>query len=156
MVRYIKKFTVFFRLTALWSPAYASKVRNFMLETNSTIQVRLNSFDTVKSAKPPRLVKSHLHLSLLPQELVDGSKKAKIIYVFRNPKDVCVSFYHHFCLMNGYTGTMEDFVKQFITDNVYCAPYWTHLREFWEIRDRDGILFLKYEDMKEVMTKTLS
>jgi hypothetical protein len=127
-----------------------------MIETNSTIQVRLNSFDTVESAKPPRLVKSHLHLSLLPQELVDGSKNAKIIYVMRNPKDVCVSFYHHFCLMNGYTGTMEDFVKQFIRDNVYCAPYWTHLREFWEIRDRDGILFLKYEDMKEVMTKTPS
>lgn len=43
----------------------------------------------------PRLLKSHLKMSMLPTRLFDS--KAKVIYVVRNPKDAAVSFYH-FCL----------------------------------------------------------
>ena len=40
----------------------------------------------------PRLLKSHLPEHLLPTQIF--SKKAKIVYVVRNPKDLAVSFYH--------------------------------------------------------------
>jgi hypothetical protein len=77
----------------------------------------LTSFDLVESAKSPRFVKSHLHFSLLPQQLIDGSTKAKMVYVARNPKDTCVSFFHHSCMFDGYRGSLEEFVEEFITDN---------------------------------------
>ncbi|KAI5713729.1 hypothetical protein M8J76_004390 [Diaphorina citri] len=37
-----------------------------------------------------------------------------IIYVTRNPKDTCVSYYHHCQLLEGYRGNFEDFFKIFM------------------------------------------
>jgi len=46
----------------------------------------------LKKAENPRFIKSHLPLSLLPDDLLE---KAKVIYVARNPKDTMVSFFYH-------------------------------------------------------------
>ena len=54
----------------------------------------------------PRFVKSHLPFSLNNPRLLDV---CKVVYVARNPKDVCVSFYHHMRLirMHEFMGDME-------------------------------------------------
>jgi len=137
----------YFEIRANWSPRLASMIsKNVEAATNEKFQ---DSFTVVNNLPSPRFIKSHLHFSLLPQQLINGSTKAKIIYVARNPKDTCISFYHHSCLLDGYGGTLDQFVEQFVTDNVFCSPFWTHLKEFWDIRDRKDVLFLKYEDMKQ-------
>jgi len=82
---------------------------------DSTKYVFLDSFTTVEMAKSPRFIKSHLHCSLLPDQM--RIIKPKIIYVARNPKDVCVSFFHHSCLVDGYSGSLDDYVASFVTDN---------------------------------------
>ena len=53
-----------------------------------------------------RFVKSHLPLSMNNPRLLDT---CKVVYVARNPKDVCVSFYNHNRLMatHGFTGNLE-------------------------------------------------
>lgn len=33
---------------------------------------------------------------------------------------------------------------------VFYSPWWRHVREFWEIREQDNVLFLKYEDIVQV------
>jgi len=40
----------------------------------------------------------------------------QIIYVARDAKDVAVSYYHHNRLMNGYTGSCEDFIEAFLEE----------------------------------------
>ena len=40
----------------------------------------------------PRVIKSHLPGQFLPPQL--WKKKAKIVYVIRNPKDVVVSYFY--------------------------------------------------------------
>ncbi len=40
----------------------------------------------------PRTMKTHLSKNLLPPQIY--TKKPKIIYIARNPKDVAVSFYY--------------------------------------------------------------
>ena len=57
-----------------------------------------HSIEYVRRLPRPRIIKSHLPLSLLPEKLLTT---AKVIFVARNVKDMCVSYYHHFKLTRG-------------------------------------------------------
>ncbi|XP_071445159.1 luciferin sulfotransferase-like [Hetaerina americana] len=106
--------------------------------------------DSVKytvDKESPRYIKTHLPWELLPEQI--KTKKAKVIYVARNPKDTCVSYYHHSRLIEGYRGSFEDFIELFLQDTVTYSPFWDHLLSYWEHRDDSNVLFLKYEEMKK-------
>ena len=51
----------------------------------------------------PRIIKTHLSYDMLPEGLKEN-KKAKIIYVNRNPRDAVVSFYNHFKVLEEFSG----------------------------------------------------
>ena len=67
----------------------------------------------------------------------------------RNPKDVAVSWYHHYSMLMGYTGSLEDFLEAFINDSIIYSPYFDHFIEFWHMRNEENILFITYEEMKK-------
>lgn len=97
----------------------------------------------------PRVVKTHLPVSLFPKSFWD--KNCKIIYVARNPKDVVVSFYH-FDKMNQLhpePGPWEGYVGKFIQGNIAFGSWGSHVREFWALKQEKNILYLFYEDMLE-------
>lgn len=50
--------------------------------------------------------------------------------------------------MNGYQGTIGDFVKTFVKDIMMYSPMNDHVIGFWNIRNQPNILFLFFEDMK--------
>lgn len=66
----------------------------------------------------------------------------------RNPKDAAISFFHHYQNLVGYTGTKEDFFDAYMEGKIIYAPFFDHILSFWNIRHRENILFLTYEDMK--------
>lgn len=110
----------------------------------------------IKEKKPPRLIKSHLPLRLLPRSVREG--KAKIIYIARNPKDTCVSYFHFVQLLKPmfrFNGNFDDFFDRFIHDKVPYGPWWRHVKEFWEIKDSPNVLFLYYEDIVEDLAGTV-
>ncbi|XP_063238070.1 luciferin sulfotransferase-like [Bacillus rossius redtenbacheri] len=109
----------------------------------------LDSVGHVADLPGPRFVKTHLPWSLLPRQIRDTQRRPKIIYVARNPKDTCVSYYHHCKLLEGYQGDFDDFCKLFLGDTLCFSPFWSHVLAFWERRSEPNILFLKYEDMKK-------
>ena len=101
----------------------------------------------------PRLLKTHLPFELLPPQLLDT---AKVIYVCRNPKDTCVSWYHHIMIPMedakdyvGYIGTFEQLAKMFIDGRTVFGDYWHMLRSGWERRFHPNLKFLWYEDMRQ-------
>ncbi|CAG9821979.1 unnamed protein product, partial [Phaedon cochleariae] len=100
-----------------------------------------------QSMKGPICLKTHLPWVLLPKEIQNQIKLPKIIYVTRNPKDTCISYYNHSRLMEGYRGNFENFCRLFIAGKLPFAPYWNHILPFWERRDQPNILFLKYEEL---------
>ncbi|XP_044262681.1 luciferin sulfotransferase-like isoform X1 [Tribolium madens] len=115
----------------------------------------LDSINFVKSQIGPKVVKTHLPWELLPKQIQNGVKKPKIIYVARNPKDVCVSFHNHEQLINGYSGTFDEFCELFLAGKVLYAPYWQHVLTYWKMRNAPNFLFLKYEDMKKDLRKVI-
>ncbi|XP_050437128.1 luciferin sulfotransferase [Adelges cooleyi] len=106
-----------------------------------------NSVEQVENMPSPRFIKTHLPSQLLPEQL--NAVKPKIVYVTRNPKDMCVSYYHYCKLVHGLHGSFDEFCELFIQGKTPIGPIWSHILGFWQQRDEPNVLFLKYEDMKK-------
>lgn len=111
----------------------------------------LNGMDTLKQMSEmssPRFIKSHLPVGLLPEQV--WKVQPKLVYVYRKPKSVTVSYYHHMVTLRGYRGTLEDFVRSTVRDLQWFAPYHQHVIEYSELAYLDNVLLISYEEMKTV------
>ncbi|GLH00580.1 Uncharacterized protein GBIM_06917 [Gryllus bimaculatus] len=88
---------------------------------SKTRKENVNGLDTVHQAaniSSPRCIQSHLPKDLLPDEL--WTKRPKIIYVAREPKDTAVSFFYFNQLIYEFRGDKEFFFKCFYEDIGGC------------------------------------
>lgn len=72
-----------------------------------------------------------------------------MIYIARNPKDVCVSYYHHnkvFYQAN--YPSFESFCEMFMNGYVPIGNIFNHYLQYWAKRNEPNFMFLKYEDVK--------
>lgn len=88
----------------------ADRVR-LIKETAMMEGVTSEQFDNIPS---PRVLNTHLPLHLMPKDTL--SNKTKIIFIQRNPKDLCVSYYNHHSkiLEYEYEGTWENYIQRFL------------------------------------------
>ncbi|KAF0296700.1 Nucleoprotein TPR [Amphibalanus amphitrite] len=80
-----------------------------------------------------------------------------VIYVARNPKDMCVSYFHHTAVFKerSLTLTLGDFADLFMDGEVSQLPYFPHVLEAWKQRHNPNLLFLFFEDMKRDLRGTI-
>ncbi|XP_040831600.1 sulfotransferase 1C4 isoform X1 [Ochotona curzoniae] len=105
--------------------------------------------EQAKAMPSPRVLKTHLPISLLPPSFLE--EKCKVIYVARNPKDNMVSYFH-FQRMNKALpdpGTWEEYFESFLAGKVCWGSWHDHVKGWWKAKDQHNILFLFYEDMKK-------
>jgi len=97
-------------------------------------------------APGPRTLRTSLPLSLMTPNLLTD---AKVVYIVRNPKDVCVAYYHLSRLTKciGYDGTFGDWVNYFVSENLMFGPYWEHICEMWKQKDHPGLHIIHYENL---------
>ncbi|ROT62125.1 estrogen sulfotransferase [Penaeus vannamei] len=79
----------------------------------------------------PRVIKTHLRFDLFRQDLLDT---CKVVYTVRNPKDTCVSYFHH-CSnnkRNTFKGDLPNFAAAFMTNGINYGSYWDHIRQAWQ------------------------
>jgi len=100
----------------------------------------------LEGAADPRMIKTHFPRCVLPP----GVEKtgSKVLYVCRDPRDVCVSLYNHSIKLDGYTGSFDQFVDLFLDDVYPWGPYWLNILSYWEHRNSPNLLFLTYEELK--------
>ncbi|NXG50643.1 ST3A1 sulfotransferase, partial [Psilopogon haemacephalus] len=97
----------------------------------------------------PRVFATHLPYYLVPRDM--KNKRASIIYVTRNPKDVMVSYYH----FSKYMTTLEpihDFnllMERFLAGKVLASSWIDHVSGWYSHAEDFNILFLTYEEMKK-------
>lgn len=95
----------------------------------------------------PRIITSHLAYDLIPK-----SSGARYIYVVRNPKDCCVSYFYHTQKTKAYNfehGTFEDFLQMFIRGETSFGDYFGHFSSWYPHIEEPNVLFLTYEGMKK-------
>ncbi|GIY01299.1 sulfotransferase 1C2A [Caerostris darwini] len=88
----------------------------------------------------------------IPYSYMPYSTDAKYIFVARNPKDCCVSFFHHARRQPGFgfwDGEFNDFFECFIEgDNMPYGDFFDHLLDWYPHRKDPNVFYTKYEDMK--------
>ncbi|XP_030512977.2 cytosolic sulfotransferase 5-like [Rhodamnia argentea] len=88
------------------------------------------------SLPPPRLFATHLPYQLLPQSVRDS--KCKLVYLYKNPKDTFVSFWHSANKLRprdkGEISLQESFDKLCRNVSLY-GPYWDHILAYHREKD---------------------
>ncbi len=104
----------------------------------------------LEATPSPRIFKSHM-----PYQMALGGdpikNPCKYIYIARNPKDVAVSYYYferEKSWSGYYSGPWDHWLKIFMEGNVQRGSWFDHVLSWWQHRDADNILFLRYEDLK--------
>lgn len=117
-----------------------------------SIAEQLAQYEAMES---PRIFKTHCTYSQTP-----GVDTAKIILTSRDPRDCCISFYHH---MQGLTDEVKkergmnsatDF-DTFFENWMSFAAWYRNVQSWWPHRHQANILWLRYEDMKLVFSKAI-
>ncbi|KAM9773288.1 sulfotransferase 1C2 isoform X1 [Syngnathus typhle] len=123
-------------------------VRAAFLEASNRLRPK-SGLDQLKEMDPPRLIKTHLPIQLVPVGFWE--KKCKMIYVARNAKDTVVSyFYFHGMNKAGPEGgPWESFVHKFMSGELGWGTWHDHVKGYWQEREKKNILYVFYEDLKE-------
>eukprot|EP00794_Sanderia_malayensis_P014895 gene14895-16441_t len=102
----------------------------------------------LESMPANRVIKSHLHLELLPPKLLD---ECKAVLCLRNPKDTIVSYYHHNKLIkaHNFVGDFKSYFNLFMDNLLYYSSYWRYTVDAWKLKDHPNVCLLFFEDMKQ-------
>lgn len=100
------------------------------------------------------VIKSHLEAAFVPL-----NDDARYISVIRDPKDMLVSMIHfengfnH--LLFGATVPTDAFARSFMTDRFMYQNWPEFIDSWWQLRHRDNVLVMLYEEMRERTDETL-
>ncbi|XP_044147645.1 amine sulfotransferase-like isoform X1 [Bufo gargarizans] len=149
LVTFPKSGTVWLQqiLCLIFSEAHINMAEDINSRRSPWIEYNLENLD-FNNRPSPRLFSTHLPYYLIPEEL--RTPKGKIIYVYRNPKDNMVSFYH-FCKLfpslKKANITWDAFFDWYMAGKVYGGLYFDHLRGWYTHKEDFNCIFLTYEDM---------
>lgn len=97
----------------------------------------------------PRLLSTHLPLSMLPPET--SLRGCRIVYLCREPKDAFVSRWHfENKIVKGSNIELDKAFDMFCEGFSPSGPFWNHCLEYWKesLARPNEVLFLKYEELK--------
>merc|ERR1712071_522404 len=149
---------------AAWLEAEASMAANGMQlkEKNRTVDELLALPAPGENQSSLRAWKTHSPIGTVPWK--GGFERAKevgakLVNVSRNPKDTCVSKYHHTMKLPflGYNGPFEEFSKMFLEGRGSHNSFWDWHKDWWLAKEAnpETILWLHYEDMKKDLEKEI-
>lgn len=133
------------------------EVASMLIRRRTTHSAQLNSLDIIPAVAldgipSPRIFKTHFRFHQLPEQF--RKNRSKVIYCIRNPKDVAVSVYN-LCRSYRdmhYSGTWDQFLKEFCKGNVAYSSWFDNVKSFEKVRESDNtypIHFVYYEEMKK-------
>ncbi|KAG6935749.1 sulfotransferase family 3A, member 1, partial [Chelydra serpentina] len=151
VVTYPKSGTVWTQniLSLLYHEGHRDGTENMeIIDRVPWLEYNIHNMDYVHRPSP-RLFTTHLPYYLAPRDL--RNRRAKVIYVARNPKDVVVSYFHFskLSVILEITTDFNIFLERFLAGKVVCGSWLDHVRGWSTHRDDFNILFLTFEEMNK-------
>jgi len=137
----------FLEMERVWKDGWNEEHRDVeieSLEKNFENQPKFfaNSMKYIESLPSPRFIKTHHPISMLPPDLLN---KAKVIYVGRNVKDICVSSFYH----ARPDTTFSKWAEAFKDGEVMAGNWFEHMKEASDVKEHPNFKSFWYEDMKD-------
>ncbi|XP_056626815.1 sulfotransferase 1 family member D1-like isoform X2 [Triplophysa dalaica] len=88
-----------------------------------------SGLDLLKEMKPPRVIKTHMPIQLVPKGFWDNKCKMNLTHPEPGPWD-------------GY-------IQKFMKGQLSWGSWYDHVKSYWRERKERNILYLLYEDLKE-------
>jgi hypothetical protein len=119
------------------------------LELPRSGKTAMEILDDFEAIKDPRLFKTHCTYEQTP-----GVYTARIILSSRDPRDCCVSYYHHVMDMTDAARARIGTDRHKSFDDVFeawlsYAGWYRNIQGWWPHSNDDNLLWLRYEDMKQ-------
>lgn len=121
-----------------------------------TILEEMPNLEKLDDAIDPRRLNSHLPVRFLPRKHIQN--KYRLVHVIRNPKDICVSYYHHAKqdIVTGPIGTWEDYFKKFLSGEVPYGSWFMYVKGMEELqREYPQFLLIYYENLHKDLKNTV-
>ncbi|XP_067667990.1 sulfotransferase 1B1-like [Haliotis asinina] len=122
-------------------------------KTKRVAMLGSGKFDELDELPSPRVLNSHLHFRHLPKSMME--KRIKTIFIMRNPKDVCVSYYF---MLNGlqnnsfeFDGTRSEYLDLFLEGKIPGGAYADYVKDWLQVKQDHPdlpLLILFYENLK--------
>jgi hypothetical protein len=112
------------------------------------IGVMGGDLDTLEALPSPRLLSTHLPLSLLPPTVYTVG--CRVVYLCREPKDAFVSRWHfENKIGTGAPISLDDAFRMFCQGISPFGPFWDHYLEYWKesLARPHEVMFLRYEEI---------
>lgn len=106
--------------------------------------------ERINSLPSPRILKSHERYEKFEDDL-----KNKIIYVYRNPKDVAVSLYHHNRNYLDPDLTFDKNFDEYFSDIEKKQNFFSFNADWFANKNRYKILYISYESLKYNFDETI-
>jgi len=104
--------------------------------------------DHLDALPSPRLLSTHLPLSLLPPAI--ATVGCRVVYICREPKDAFVSRWHFDNKIGtGAPISLEDAFDLFCQGCTPFGPFWDHYLQYWKesLARPHEVMFLRYEEI---------
>ena len=113
-----------------------------------------HSIEYARKMARPRIIKTHLPFWLLPENLL---KKAKVIFVAREPKDQAVSWFYHHKLTAPNLDFNQFALRMKEKKPIVFTPIMPMIVDAWKRYQNDSknLFFTTYERMKESLDEVL-
>ncbi|XP_025090222.1 sulfotransferase family cytosolic 1B member 1-like [Pomacea canaliculata] len=124
------------------------------------LMVEFTDLNKLEKTPAPRIFNSHLPFHMLPWQQMK-EKRTKILHVYRNPKDSCVSYYHHLNVFDDtpiHDMAFNDFCELFFSGRLPLDNYFWHMKQFTTFSQENPdvpVLSLSFEDMKKSPTENI-
>ena len=117
----------------------------------------LLDLETLLARPSPRVFTSHLPFEYLKHLLLEDG--VKVIRIFRDPKDVLVSYFHYYQaydLLGKFSGDWNEFYELFKRKELYTGDPMDENERWWNQRYLPNMLCISYEEMKEDILKAVT
>lgn len=121
---------------------------------DKTWQAVLGEYESIAN---PRIFKTHCTYEQTP----GGVSTSKIILSSRDPRDCCVSFYHHITgfteeARNGFNIPIPSNFDEHVDNWLEYAAWFRSVKSWWPYHNHPNVLWIRYEDMKASLDNCLN